>query len=144
MSTPVPEDRLVGITEALRQGRKIDAIKLYRDCTGAGLAEAKSAVESIEARMQFGPTIPLKPGESLADVEDALFQGKKILAVKRYRRCTAAGLAEAKMAVERIERELRFRSPEKFTANSSDEGCLSAVVVLSVIVIVVVLWFVGR
>lgn len=32
----------------MREGRKIEAIKLYRDLTGAGLKEAKDAVESLE------------------------------------------------------------------------------------------------
>lgn len=32
----------------LRGGRKIQAIKLYRDATGAGLREAKEAVEHME------------------------------------------------------------------------------------------------
>jgi ribosomal protein L7/L12 len=31
----------------LKAGRKIDAIKAYRDLTGAGLAEAKAAVERM-------------------------------------------------------------------------------------------------
>lgn len=38
------------ITELLRQGRKIEAIKLYREQTGAGLVVAKEAVEAIERR----------------------------------------------------------------------------------------------
>lgn len=33
--------------DALRQGKMIEAIKIYRQATGAGLAEAKSAVEAI-------------------------------------------------------------------------------------------------
>ncbi|MFL5244764.1 MAG: hypothetical protein ACJ8FY_21900 [Gemmataceae bacterium] len=36
------------ITELLRQGKKIEAIKLYRESTGAGLAEAKNRIEEIE------------------------------------------------------------------------------------------------
>lgn len=32
----------------LRAGRKIHAIKLYREVTGAGLREAKDAVENLE------------------------------------------------------------------------------------------------
>jgi hypothetical protein len=39
---PVP-----GVVEQLEQGKKIQAIKTYREQTGAGLAEAKAAVESI-------------------------------------------------------------------------------------------------
>jgi len=143
MRTPAPEE-LARIEEALRQGRKIDAIKLYRECTGAGLAEAKAAVEIMQAKLQPGPSTLLKPGESLAEVEDALFQGKKIQAIKLYRKATDAGLAEAKMAVERIERELRFKSPNKFLSDSPDEGCLGVVVLFCIIVVAAVLWFAKR
>jgi ribosomal protein L7/L12 len=36
------------VYDAIRTGKKINAIKLYRELTGASLAEAKSAVESME------------------------------------------------------------------------------------------------
>lgn len=36
------------IQEALRRGNKIEAIKLYRELTGVGLAEAKSAIDRAE------------------------------------------------------------------------------------------------
>ncbi len=39
------------IQEALRRGDKIEAIKIYRQLTNAGLAEAKQAVDGIESRM---------------------------------------------------------------------------------------------
>ena len=35
--------------ELLRAGRKIEAVKVYREATGIGLAEAKDAVDRIEA-----------------------------------------------------------------------------------------------
>ncbi len=35
----------------LRQGRKIEAIKIYREHTGVGLKEAKDAVDAIERQM---------------------------------------------------------------------------------------------
>lgn len=38
------------IQDALRRGNKIEAIKIYREMTGVGLAEAKQAVEAYEAR----------------------------------------------------------------------------------------------
>ncbi len=41
------------IQEALRRGDKIEAIKIYRQLTNAGLAEAKRAVESMETRFQL-------------------------------------------------------------------------------------------
>ncbi|MCX5187700.1 ribosomal protein L7/L12 [Streptomyces sp. NBC_00268] len=37
------------VSALVRQGKKIQAIKLYRDITGADLVEAKNAVESMEA-----------------------------------------------------------------------------------------------
>lgn len=42
---PVPEHP--DVVEHLRGGRKILAVKAYRDRTGVGLAEAKEAVEQI-------------------------------------------------------------------------------------------------
>jgi ribosomal protein L7/L12 len=39
------------VVEALRQGGKIEAIKVYREIYNVGLAEAKQAVESIEASL---------------------------------------------------------------------------------------------
>ena len=38
---------LAGVLELVRAGKLIEAIKLYRERTGAGLAEAKSAVEAL-------------------------------------------------------------------------------------------------
>jgi ribosomal protein L7/L12 len=42
-----PESPMSGVIAELEQGNKIKAIKIYREQTGAGLAEAKSAVEVI-------------------------------------------------------------------------------------------------
>jgi ribosomal protein L7/L12 len=39
------------VLEALRRGNKIEAIKLYRQLTEVGLAEAKQAIDEIEARL---------------------------------------------------------------------------------------------
>jgi ribosomal protein L7/L12 len=35
------------ILDLVRQGRKIEAIKIYRERTGAGLAEAKTAIDRL-------------------------------------------------------------------------------------------------
>ena len=40
------------IRALIRQDRKIDAIKLVRERTGLGLAEAKDAVEALEQTMR--------------------------------------------------------------------------------------------
>lgn len=39
---------LHGVHEQIAQGKKIVAIKVYREVTGAGLADAKTAVERME------------------------------------------------------------------------------------------------
>lgn len=36
------------VQDALRRGNKIEAIKIYRELTGLGLAEAKAAIEKAE------------------------------------------------------------------------------------------------
>lgn len=41
--------RLAEVMAELQAGRKINAIKIYRDLTGCGLAEAKAAVEQLAA-----------------------------------------------------------------------------------------------
>ena len=41
------DDQVRQITEALLKGRKIEAIKLYREATGADLREAKEAIEEL-------------------------------------------------------------------------------------------------
>jgi len=51
MSTPNP-DHTVAIQEALFDGKKIEAIKLYREQTGLGLKESKDAVEHIEEQLR--------------------------------------------------------------------------------------------
>ena len=47
----VPEDEIVAL---LRQNRKIEAVKLYCEVTGAGLSEAASAVDLIESNYLSG------------------------------------------------------------------------------------------
>jgi ribosomal protein L7/L12 len=44
---PAPADVDADLWDLLKKGEKIEAIKLYRARTGAGLAEAKAAVEAI-------------------------------------------------------------------------------------------------
>ncbi|HAX68324.1 MAG TPA: ribosomal protein L7/L12 [Anaerolineales bacterium] len=39
------------IIDLLKRGNKIEAIKIYRELTNTGLAEAKQAVERIEASL---------------------------------------------------------------------------------------------
>lgn len=49
MPNPIPDETITALRSLLFSGRKIEAIKLYREVTGIGLKEAKDAVEELEA-----------------------------------------------------------------------------------------------
>jgi hypothetical protein len=46
------EEKMNAVSECIFRGEKIAAIKLYREMTGLGLAEAKGEVEAIEAKLR--------------------------------------------------------------------------------------------
>lgn len=48
---PLPQEALAEVEELLLRNKKIEAIKLYREATGAGLKESKDAVEAIQRRL---------------------------------------------------------------------------------------------
>ena len=65
---------------------------------------------------QAGPSMGASiPEEELTRIKEALFQGRRIEAIRAYRECTGIGLGEAKPAVERLEAELRAAEPDKFS-----------------------------
>ena len=111
------------ILAEVKRGDKIGAIKLCREATGMGLAEAKDWVERLEASPD-APFSPAPEAGTLSPVADLLFAGRKIDAIKLYREQVkpGAGLAEAKEAVENFEVVLRAQHPEKFTAQAKS-GC---------------------
>lgn len=123
----------------VKGGNKIAAIKLCREVTDMGLAEAKEWVEKLEA----SPAVPLpSAGElagSLAPVAELLFKGDKISAIKLYRVQVepGSGLMEAKEAVERLEAGLRAQHPEKFTAKAKS-GCAGVLAIIAMLVIALV------
>lgn len=47
LGVSVVEPELAEVTALLRQGKKIEAIKAYRESTGADLKEARDAVERL-------------------------------------------------------------------------------------------------
>jgi ribosomal protein L7/L12 len=52
------------LAELITSGRKIEAIKLYREATGEGLKEAKEDVETLEREMRekYPEDFPEKKG----------------------------------------------------------------------------------
>ena len=100
----------------LAAGRKIDAVVQYRAATGAGLAEAKDAVEALER----GALLPsARPGGSTFEGEiiSLLEQGRKIAAIQLYRRKAGVGLKEAKDFIDALAADRRISVPPR-------SGCL--------------------
>ncbi|HJT55927.1 MAG TPA: ribosomal protein L7/L12 [Ktedonobacteraceae bacterium] len=96
------------LRQLLLARKKIQAIKLYREETGANLQAAKRAVEDIEAQMGLGheqaqtSTSYTGRGEDMEEVRRLIQAGQKINAIKLYRQITGVGLKEAKEAVDRM------------------------------------------
>jgi len=114
------------IKNLLVSGRKIEAIKRYREETGAGLAEAKDAVESLEAGRSF-PEAQKDDSELTNQVIGLLGRGEKIEAVKLYRNKFGGGLKEAKKAVQRI-------GEQNGIPSSPGTGCLGIFVLFAIVV----------
>src|SRR5207302_9114522 len=102
-----PAPAAIGLEERVRsllaEGRKIEAIRAYRESTGAGLKEAKDVVDALEQGGPFGgrDDAAVDPDSELLEL---LGRGQKIQAIKVYRERTRAGLKEAKEAVEALAR----------------------------------------
>lgn len=102
MRQPLPSD----VQAALDKRDKIEAIRLLRDHTGLGLAEAKEAVElgyfssSGTAAAEFSAQDSLSlPPAALA----ALNRGNKVEAIKLVREANHIDLKDAKDFVDSVE-----------------------------------------
>jgi len=127
--SPVPADGfdLPGVTAALQEvsallsaGKKIEAIKLYRQHFGVGLKESQDAIERIERgepvqitqgvlRSEDRPPVDLTELES--ELRQLLQEGRKIEAIKRYREGFGEGLSDSKDAVDAFEDGEPLRVP---------------------------------
>ncbi len=107
--------RMAEVKRLSQSGQKIEAIKLLRELTGLGLAEAKSMVDKMElgqpvvlsstsARQSTFTTASSSSSQDmLAEIRPLLASGNKIEAIRVVRERTGLGLAEAKKLVETIE-----------------------------------------
>ena len=118
------------IRRLVAEGQKIEAIKLLREATGVGLAEAKAGVEAIE-RGDTSTVTGMDHGavESNDKLEQRLLrlvqEGQKIQAVKLYREHTPSGLKEAKEFVESLAERHGITAPRG--------GCLGVLLGLMIV-----------
>ena len=120
----------------MRAGKKIEAIKIYRQETGSGLKEAKDAVEALAVgqpivrRSSKSVEINGVDANSLEGQVLALLQGqKKILAIKLYREQTRVGLKQAKDTVEALAAKHGI---------STQTGCAGMVLLMVVVAMILV------
>lgn len=116
------------IRSLLDQGKKIEAVKVYKDQTGSSLKDAKDAVESLPR----GASLPQPNAADTdweAEVLQLLGQGEKIKAVKLYRNRTGASLFDSKQAVEEM--------ADRHGITVAGGGC-SGVVVMSMVVLMAI------
>jgi len=132
---PLDDEHQAIIRDLLEQNRKIEAIKIYREQTGVGLAEAKQAVESIE----LGQPLPGHPQPGTLDavtqeqIRTLIKHGQKIEAIKLYREVTGVGLKEAKDRVEALIEKPTAAAPRPGTIDEPrGAGCLGMLLLVTV------------
>jgi ribosomal protein L7/L12 len=131
--TSLAPDARERIESLLREGRKIEAIKVYREASGSGLAEAKAAVEQIDAAASSNSQPATSMGSLgvgdpvvIEEVAELVRAGRKIEAIKRYREATGLGLAESKAAVDAFESQ---QPTPTVPAVKTSSGCLGLLLV---------------
>jgi ribosomal protein L7/L12 len=103
-----PDDLAQRIGQLVADGQKIEAIKLVREATGAGLAAAMQIVEALEQ----GKPIPLVLVQRAAaraagdvhvpdDVRDVALAGDRIRAIHLLRERFGLGLKDGKDLLDR-------------------------------------------
>jgi len=92
------------IKAEIAAGNMITAIKLYREATGTGLAEAKQAVELIAAgKPPPSGAAPSLAADAMQEVSALIAAGRKIEAIRVYRKAVGVDLKDAKDAVDALE-----------------------------------------
>jgi ribosomal protein L7/L12 len=114
ISRPLPHDLEASVMTLVNNGGKLDAVKLVMDSTGLNLQQSRDVVILISEGKSFNEifapyeTFSIKEptDEDMTEVVDLLRKGSKIMAFMKYRQATGLGIAEAKVAIDRIEAEL--------------------------------------
>lgn len=75
MPQDLSDEKMAELSEALEKGQAIAAIRLYREATGAGLKEAKEAVDAIQADLhkQFPERFAARPNSAGCGSTAAIF-----------------------------------------------------------------------
>lgn len=115
---------LQNIEQRIAEGKKIQAIKLYREQMKTGLKEAKEVVDHFELTGSWAPISQENKIEHDTEIESLIRQGKIIGAIKLYREQTGKSLPEAKDFIESLDvyKELRLKPSNNIEERSSTEN----------------------
>lgn len=105
------------IANLIGMGRKLEAIRLYRRHTGAGLAQAQMVIErfTLQGGELPGMGEPRSSEEIEAEVAELIARGEHARAIILVRQRTGLSLAEAKRAVETIADRAGHANPQQRT-----------------------------
>lgn len=108
-----PRASLDEVRRLAQNGNLIEAVRRYRELYGAGLKEAKEAVDALAAgkvvevhRVFSGPLNTEETSRVLDEVKELLQSGNKIAAIKHYREVDDVSMAQARDVVDRVEAAL--------------------------------------
>lgn len=125
------------VREQIKRGKKIEAIRIYREITGSSLKDAKDAVQAIElGRPVPAPAQAVAGGvgaaafassaEAMDEIKRLLRSGNKIEAIRVHREAFNTGLKDAKDAVDAIESDLKYQSsPRQGVAQTTGQSVSS-------------------
>lgn len=78
--------------------------------------------------------------EQWQPIDNEIFAGRKIQAIKLYREAIQTDLKTAKDAVDQRDRDLRAASPEAFKTPAG-KGCMSCLMLVLVVAVALVFFF---
>lgn len=114
---------LSGPMQALLPDKKIDAIKFYREATGAGLKEAKDAIEEYLLNPEAVPA-KIRRYDLVATqsegIRDLLREGKREEARKTYQAFTGVDQFTANEAIDALEAEVRMEDEHNHASSAND------------------------
>ena len=145
MADKLSQNQLDTIVKQLRSGNKIGAVKLYREITGLGLYEAKTAVDSIQLELtgggsaneakQAGARIgtPTQiPQDQLDKIAAELTAGNMPGAIQLYRQLTGSSEFVAKAEIEALASKLNLTSYNGSSGLNQSKGCLGTAAALAI------------
>ena len=113
------------IARLLKEGRKLEAIKVYRETTGSSLANAKIMVEQMEATLKSvakaKPTANADMSNTglLKDISNLLARGLVNEAIDHFCRVTGRSYDEAKFEIEEYAKRFAPQAPARGKVQAS-------------------------